>query len=108
MHDDQLAVPLDMVRALIGDQFPAWRRQPITPVNASGTVNAIFRIGSELAARFPLRPDDPAAVREWLETEAWAFEQALGLVWYYAETNAAMSQMGRRTLERIEAAGVGA
>jgi aminoglycoside phosphotransferase (APT) family kinase protein len=70
MHDDQLTVPLAAVRELVGEQFPGWRRLPIEWVRASGTVNAIFRIGAEFAARFPLRPGDPAAVRRELESEA--------------------------------------
>jgi aminoglycoside phosphotransferase (APT) family kinase protein len=37
----------------------------------------------------------------WERGRAWAFEQALGLVWYYAESNPAMSRIGRRTMERI-------
>jgi len=41
---------------------------------------------------------------EWARGAAWAFEQAMGLVWYYAETNPAMSHIGRRTLERLTAA----
>ena len=39
---------------------------------------------------------------EWARGVAWAFEQAMGLVWYYAESNPAMSLTGRRTLERIK------
>jgi aminoglycoside phosphotransferase (APT) family kinase protein len=38
---------------------------------------------------------------EWARGAAWAFEQAMGTVWYYAETNPPMSRMGRRTLRRI-------
>ena len=38
---------------------------------------------------------------EWARGMAWAFEQAMGLVWYYADTNPAMSRVGRRTLDRI-------
>ena len=41
---------------------------------------------------------------EWARGSAWAFEQAMGLVWYYAESNPAMSHTGRRTLERLTAA----
>ena len=41
--------------------------------------------------------------QEWERGKAWAFEQAMGLVWYYADSNPAMSRMGRRTLERIQA-----
>ena len=37
----------------------------------------------------------------WLRARAWAFEQALGLVWYYAISNPPMCEQGRRTLERI-------
>lgn len=40
---------------------------------------------------------------EWERGKAWAFQQAMGVVWYYAESNAALSRMGRRTLERIMA-----
>ena len=38
---------------------------------------------------------------EWERGKAWAFEQAMGLVWYYHETNPAMSALGRSTLARI-------
>ncbi|MFK0007158.1 phosphotransferase [Paenarthrobacter sp. NPDC090520] len=38
---------------------------------------------------------------EWRRGAAWAFEQAIGLVWYYADTNPAMSALGRSTLERL-------
>jgi aminoglycoside phosphotransferase (APT) family kinase protein len=43
---------------------------------------------------------------EWARGAAWAFEQAMGVAWYYVETNPPMSHMGRRTLERLTAAGV--
>jgi aminoglycoside phosphotransferase (APT) family kinase protein len=38
---------------------------------------------------------------EWARGAAWAFAQAMGAVWYYADSNPAMSRMGRRTLDRI-------
>ena len=38
---------------------------------------------------------------EWCRGQAWAFEQAMGAVWYYAESNWAMHRMGRTTLQRI-------
>lgn len=41
---------------------------------------------------------------QWLRGMAWAFQQATGLVWYYADTNPVMSRWGRRTLERLLAA----
>jgi aminoglycoside phosphotransferase (APT) family kinase protein len=38
---------------------------------------------------------------QWRRGMAWALQQAMGLVWYYAETNPTMSQWGLRTLERL-------
>jgi aminoglycoside phosphotransferase (APT) family kinase protein len=38
---------------------------------------------------------------EWKRGAAWAFQQAMGLVWYYRSTNTAMSALGRSTLARI-------
>lgn len=38
---------------------------------------------------------------EWLRGAAWAFEQAIGLVWYYETTNPTMAELGRSTLARL-------
>jgi len=38
---------------------------------------------------------------EWQRGAAWAFQQAMGLVWYYRSSNPAMSALGRSTLSRI-------
>jgi aminoglycoside phosphotransferase (APT) family kinase protein len=38
---------------------------------------------------------------EWLRGAAWAFQQAMGLVWYYCETNPPMAHLGRTTLGRL-------
>ena len=37
----------------------------------------------------------------WERGKAWAFAQAMGLVWYYADSNPALSRTGRRTLDRL-------
>ena len=49
--------------------------QRIVPAAASGTDNAIFRIGKEAAARFRLRAIDPAECAELLRLEAAAMEE---------------------------------
>jgi hypothetical protein len=41
---------------------------------------------------------------EWERSKAWAFQQAMGLVWYYAATNPVMSRLGRTVLDRIQSA----
>ena len=78
MHAGQLAVSPGMVRELVDEQFPGWRDLPVKAVHSPGTVNAIFRIGGGLAARFPLRPGDAAAVRQLLESEAAAARELAG------------------------------
>ena len=72
MHDDQVAVDVRQVAALVADELPRFADLPVEPLAGGGTVNAIFRIGDRLTARFPLRPDDPAATRSKLEREAGA------------------------------------
>jgi aminoglycoside phosphotransferase (APT) family kinase protein len=38
---------------------------------------------------------------QWQRGMAWALHQAIGLVWYYADSNPPMAKCGRRTLERL-------
>ena len=57
----------------------------------------------EAGPRRVLRNDLKCGDLEWERGKAWAFEQAMGLVWYYLESNPAMSLLGQRTLQRIMA-----
>lgn len=72
MHDDQIDLTMDVARRLIEGQFPRWRHLPVHQVPSEGTVNAIFGIGEDLAARFPLRAQEAVTARAWLEAEAAA------------------------------------
>lgn len=38
---------------------------------------------------------------EWQRGAAWAFQQAMGLVWYYNDTNPVMAELGKHTLSRL-------
>lgn len=75
MHPDEIAISADLARELIDDQFPQWRDLPLQRISSTGTVNAIFRIGDELAARFPLRAADPGETLATLQREALAAGQ---------------------------------
>jgi aminoglycoside phosphotransferase (APT) family kinase protein len=55
----------------------------------------------ETGPRQVLRDDLNCDDLDWERGKAWAFEQSMGAVWYYVESNPAMSLMGRRTLQRI-------
>lgn len=70
MHDDELVITADVVRRLVDEQFPEHAGHPVTRVGTHGTVHAVFRIGDDASARFPLRTDDPLVARAALEHEA--------------------------------------
>ncbi len=70
MHEDQLAIDVSIVERLVRDQFPQWAGFAVRAVPTAATVNAIFRLGESLAARFPLRAADPDDVRQSLIREA--------------------------------------
>ncbi|MDA3625414.1 aminoglycoside phosphotransferase family protein [Saccharopolyspora oryzae] len=78
MHADQLTVSPEMVRELVDEQFPEWCGLPIRELASEGTVNAIFRIGEDFAARFPLEPGDVESVRRKREEEASAARELFG------------------------------
>ena len=68
MHSDQLPISAGTVRTLVDEQFPRWRPLPVTEVRSGGTVSAVFRIGEQLSARFPLGAGYPLPwpVQTWL------------------------------------------
>ncbi|NNC11517.1 phosphotransferase [Planctomonas sp. JC2975] len=61
----------------------------------------VERRGVRGRARDGIRQSDDDERIEWARGAAWAFAQAMGLVWYYRESNPVMSALGRSTLERI-------
>lgn len=69
MHEGQLDITAGVVAALVAEQFPQWAGEPVTAVRSHGTVNALFRIGDGLVARFPIEPADPAVKRAELVAE---------------------------------------
>jgi len=72
LHEDQVDVDVGVVRRLIDEQFPRWAGLPVTELATGGTVNAIFRVGDVVAARFPLRDQPAEQVGSWLAGEAAA------------------------------------
>jgi aminoglycoside phosphotransferase (APT) family kinase protein len=72
MHPGQLTVSAATVRALVDEQFPQWRGLSVRGLATQGTVNAIFRLGDGLTARFPLQREDAESARRWLAAEAEA------------------------------------
>ncbi|UWF78141.1 MULTISPECIES: phosphotransferase [Microbacterium] len=86
MHEGQLNVDAELVASLVAAQFPRYAGAPVRRVHSGGTVNAIFRIGSDVAARLPLLPADAAeleaeasALNEFAETCPFPAPRALGI-----------------------------
>jgi aminoglycoside phosphotransferase (APT) family kinase protein len=69
MHADELPIGDELVRRLVDEQFPDWAGLPLERVEPSGTDNAIFRLGDDLAVRLARR-DGPLFAEdkehEWL------------------------------------------
>lgn len=61
----------------------------------AATVNAIFRIGDHLAARLPLRMQEPADALAWLRAEATAAEELATLISVSTPTPVALGRPGR-------------
>ena len=98
MHADELDVDVALVRRLLAAQLPEWAALPLEPVASTGTVNAIFRLGDDMAVRLPrvewwaadlekelhwlprLAPQLPLAVPEPLATG----EPGEGYPWHWA------------------------
>ncbi|RFU41099.1 phosphotransferase [Actinomadura logoneensis] len=69
MHADEATITAELVRRLVGEQFPAWADLPIGRVESSGTVNAIFRLGETMCVRLPRTKGGVKALlreQEWL------------------------------------------
>ncbi len=53
MHEDEVDTDVSLVGRLLAAQFPQWTDLPIEPVRSAGTVNAIYRLGDDMAVRLP-------------------------------------------------------
>jgi aminoglycoside phosphotransferase (APT) family kinase protein len=74
MHSDQVQIDATIARAAISSQFPEYSCTPVEQVGTVGTVNAIFRIGTSVAARFPLRMMDTSESADMLHSEMLAMK----------------------------------
>lgn len=60
MHDGQLHIAAEPARRPVEVQLSQWRGLQGTALRTPGNVNAVFRVGDDLAARFPLVVQDAA------------------------------------------------
>lgn len=66
MHAGELPVDEDLVRRLLGEQFPDLAERPLRLLRTTGTVNAVVRLGDDAYVRLPRKPHWAADLeREW-------------------------------------------
>lgn len=53
MHANEVEIDESLVKRLLTAQFPKWSELPLLRVKSSGTDNAIFRLGEDMAIRMP-------------------------------------------------------
>lgn len=69
LHDDELLIDLSLVRALVDRALPECASLPLSRLRASGSSNALFRLGDELLVRLPRQPGGSATIEKearWL------------------------------------------
>lgn len=69
MHADELDIDADLVRRLLGAQFPMWADLAISRVPDAGTDNALYRLGEDMVVRLPRREHNLVGLekeRVWL------------------------------------------
>lgn len=57
MHDGEVVADAGTVRRLLAEQLPDLAHLPVREVRATGTVNAVFRLGDDLCVRLPRLED---------------------------------------------------
>lgn len=62
LHDDHLPITTDLVRRLVERSFPEHAGLTITPLNVSGSTNALYRLGDDFLVRLPRQPGGSASI----------------------------------------------
>lgn len=62
LHADELPIDDALVRSLVDRDLPEYAGMTLTPLGASGSTNALFRLGDDLLVRLPRQPGAGASV----------------------------------------------
>ena len=71
LHDDEIPIDLGLVRKLVDTEFPQYAGLPLRRLGASGSTNALFRLGDDLLVRLPRQPGNGAVIEK---EQRWAAE----------------------------------
>jgi aminoglycoside phosphotransferase (APT) family kinase protein len=62
LHDDEIPIDVDLVRALVNRAMPSSRDLPVRQLDSSGSSNALFRLGDDLLIRLPRQPGESETI----------------------------------------------
>jgi aminoglycoside phosphotransferase (APT) family kinase protein len=80
LHDDELPIDEPRVRSLLAASLPAYAGLPLRRLDASGSSNALFRLGDTLLVRLPRQPGGSETIEKehrWLPYVAWSLSVAV-------------------------------
>ena len=69
LHPNEADISISLVSDLLNEQFPQWSNLPIHLITASGTDNALFKLGDDFVVRLPRMEGAMAQIsqdRTWL------------------------------------------
>ncbi len=69
LHDDEIPIDTALVRGLVNRAMPGYAHLPVRRLDASGSTNALFRLGDDLLVRLPRQPGGSATIAKeasWL------------------------------------------
>jgi len=64
MHADELTIDVTLVRRLLMRSLPQLAALPVEPLAATGSSNALFRLGEDLLVRLPRQPGGSATIEK--------------------------------------------
>jgi len=69
LHDNEIPIDDNLVCKLVGTQFPHYADLPLSRLQASGSSNVLYCLGSDLLVRLPRQPGSGVAIekeQQWL------------------------------------------
>ncbi|MGH3745530.1 MAG: aminoglycoside phosphotransferase family protein [Mycobacteriales bacterium] len=69
LHENEIEINLPLVRALVDQALPEFAGRRLRPMAATGSSNALFRLGDDLIVRMPRQPGGSATITKearWL------------------------------------------
>jgi aminoglycoside phosphotransferase (APT) family kinase protein len=92
LHEDEIEIDLPLVRALVDRALPDLAGRPLRALHASGSSNALFRLGDDLLVRLPRQPGGAETITKearWLPHVAPALPVSVPQVVAIAEPDLA-------------------